>query len=161
MQTMGEKIKELRKEKGVSQEETAYELGVSRQTINKWESNAMQPSTESISALCKYFGVKPDYFFSDSQVMDEAAAAEVQAKGKKVPFIICLVLLIVCSLAFIVLAFSTLWTGLNAFSDNVGYERISTAVITQKGIFIGCLIGSIIMLCADAVLAFLLKKFKK
>ena len=39
MITIGEKIKSLRKAKGKSQEDLALDIGVSRQTINKWETN--------------------------------------------------------------------------------------------------------------------------
>ncbi|MDE6074962.1 MAG: helix-turn-helix domain-containing protein, partial [Clostridia bacterium] len=71
----GEKIKELRKRKNVSQEDLAFDLDVSRQSITKWEANLTQPNLESINALCKYFGVKYSYFFDDSELMEEAAAA--------------------------------------------------------------------------------------
>ncbi len=43
METIGEKIRKLRKSKNVPQEELAFELGVSRQTVHKWENNDMQP----------------------------------------------------------------------------------------------------------------------
>ncbi|MDE7379457.1 MAG: helix-turn-helix domain-containing protein [Clostridia bacterium] len=166
MENLGEKIKELRKQKGVSQEELAFKLGVSRQTINKWEGNVVQPGLENIAVLCKFFGIKSDYFFDDGQAEQEVAAAEaataeVQPKGKNIPFIVSLVLLIVCSVLFVVFMILTISSGLNAFSNNVGYDRISTAETRHKSIFTGYLIASIILLCADVVLAFLVKKFKK
>ena len=166
MDGFGEKIKELRKSKNVSQEELAFDLGVSRQTINKWEANAVQPSMESITALCKYFGVKYDYFFGDGPFTEETAAAadnggdEAQAKGKNNRFIICLSLLVVSSVLFAMFTVLSLWSGMTAFSDNRGFMSVSSENI-HESIFIGCLIGSIISLVASVVLIFLLKKFKK
>jgi len=52
MPDIGNKIYELRKERGLSQEEPGNVLGVSRQSISKWELNAAQPSTDNIKTLC-------------------------------------------------------------------------------------------------------------
>lgn len=64
MEKIGEKIYSLRKQKGFSQEELAFELGVSRQTISKWESDAMTPTIDKMVAICNMFGVDFDYFIS-------------------------------------------------------------------------------------------------
>ena len=167
----GEKIKELRKRKNVSQEELAFDLKVSRQTINRWEANLKQPNMESIVMLCKYFGVKYEYFFDDEELTEEVAAAadnggeaQVQAeekgKGKDKRFIICLCLLVVCSVLFVVLTILTLWSGVNAFDSNVGYVVVSDFE-NEKTIFAICLVGSIISLGASVIAIFLLKKCKK
>ena len=56
-----ERIQELRKQKGVSQEELANELGISRQAVSKWESGQSFPELDNIIALSDYFGVSADY----------------------------------------------------------------------------------------------------
>ena len=166
MDGFGEKIKELRKSKNVSQEELAFDLKVSRQTINKWEANTVQPNMESITALCKYFGVKYDHFFGDGPVTEETAATadndsgEAQVKGKDKRFIICLSLLLVCSVLFIVFAVLSFSFGMLAFSPNVGVDIVDDFDNT-KTIFALTLVGGIISLGAGIVLGFLLKKFKK
>lgn len=166
MESLGEKIKELRKGRGISQEELSYQIEVSRQTINKWEANAMQPGTESIAALCRYFEVKPDYFFGESQAAEEAAAAaendggEVQEKVKDKRFIICLSLLIVFSVLFVVFVALSIGSGFNTFSSNVGIDVVSNFKNAQITFAI-YLSGSIISLGAGVILIFLLKKFKK
>lgn len=63
--TMGEKIQRLRKAKGMSQEELASNITVSRQAISKWELNEAVPDTNNIIQLCKIFGVSADYLLND------------------------------------------------------------------------------------------------
>ena len=56
----GNRIYELRKEKGLSQEKVALELGVSRQSISLWETNQASPSMDNLIALAKLFNVSLD-----------------------------------------------------------------------------------------------------
>lgn len=56
-----ERIQELRKQKGVSQEELANRLGISRQAVSKWESGQSFPELDNIVALSDYFEVSADY----------------------------------------------------------------------------------------------------
>ena len=58
---LAEKIMEMRKKNGWSQEELAYQLGVSRQSVSKWESGASIPDLERILKLSEIFGVSTDY----------------------------------------------------------------------------------------------------
>ncbi len=57
---VAEKIKKIRTENGLSQEEMAELLEVSRQTISKWENNICLPDTESMILLCKKFSCTPN-----------------------------------------------------------------------------------------------------
>lgn len=58
--TLGEKIRQLRREKGFSQEELAAHLNVSRQAVSKWEKSLSYPDTENLLALAGLFGVSSD-----------------------------------------------------------------------------------------------------
>lgn len=58
--SIGEKIFELRKKKGLSQEAVADMLGVSRQTVSKWETNASAPDFDKIVPLCDLFDISTD-----------------------------------------------------------------------------------------------------
>ncbi len=62
MDSLGRRICRQRRVKGLSQEELADLIGVSRQTISKWESNSMQPTLENVKLLCSQLGVSIDYF---------------------------------------------------------------------------------------------------
>lgn len=55
--TLGEHIQSLRKEKGLSQEALGEALGVTRQSISKWESDGAIPEIDKLISLSKLFGV--------------------------------------------------------------------------------------------------------
>lgn len=61
--TMGEKIKALRKRKGISQEILAQMLGVSCQAVSKWENGNTMPDIGLIPAIAAYFEVSTDELF--------------------------------------------------------------------------------------------------
>ena len=58
--TLGENLKRLRTEKGMSQEEVAGQLFLSRQTVSKWENNQAEPGVENLKALARLYGVSLD-----------------------------------------------------------------------------------------------------
>lgn len=59
--TIDERIQELRKGKGLSQEQLAETLGVSRQAVSKWESGQSMPEVEKLIAMSNLFDVTIDY----------------------------------------------------------------------------------------------------
>ncbi len=61
---IGEKILELRKIKNISQEELALQLGVSRQSVSKWESGNVMPDLDKVVAMSGIFGVTTDYLLT-------------------------------------------------------------------------------------------------
>ena len=65
--TLADKILKLRKEKGLSQEAFAEQLGVSRQSVSKWESGTAVPDTEKILAMSELFGVSTDYLLKNEE----------------------------------------------------------------------------------------------
>ncbi len=73
--TVADKILKLRKDKGLSQEAFAEELGVSRQSVSKWESGAAMPDTEKILAMSRLFDVSTDYLLK-GEGEDAPAKAE-------------------------------------------------------------------------------------
>lgn len=62
---LAEKIMELRKKNGWSQEELAFQMEVSRQSVSKWESGASIPDLERILKLSQLFGVSTDYLLKE------------------------------------------------------------------------------------------------
>lgn len=62
-----EKIVELRKAKGLSQEELAEQLGVSRQAVSRWELGQTLPDITNLVQLCELFGVSADYLVRDEE----------------------------------------------------------------------------------------------
>ncbi len=62
-----EKIFNQRKLKGMSQEELAEKVGVSRQAVSKWETGEAQPEITKLKALADVFGVTTDFLLDDSK----------------------------------------------------------------------------------------------
>ena len=69
--TFGEKLQQLRKDRGWSQERLAEEIPISRQAVSKWESGAAAPDTENVVRLSDIFGVSTDYLLHDDFTGDE------------------------------------------------------------------------------------------
>lgn len=65
---MAERIQVLRKEKGISQEELANALNISRQAVSKWEGQQSVPDLDNIIALSVYFDVTTDYILKGTEI---------------------------------------------------------------------------------------------
>ena len=60
-----DKLKELRRSRGLSQEKLASEIFVSRSAVAKWENGLGMPGRDSMEALIRFFGVDADYFVTE------------------------------------------------------------------------------------------------
>ncbi len=67
-----EKLQELRKQKGLTQEELAQALFVSRTAISKWESGRGYPNIESLKAIAKFYGITIDALLSGEEALSLA-----------------------------------------------------------------------------------------
>ena len=67
--TIGEKITHLRIVSGISQDELAKKLGVSRQSLSKWENDETQPQLDNIKQLCELFKISADELIDDKIVI--------------------------------------------------------------------------------------------
>lgn len=80
---LAEKIMELRKKNGWSQEELAEQVHVSRQSVSKWESGASIPDLSKILLLSEAFGVSTDYLLRDDIEETQKAEAFVEETVEK------------------------------------------------------------------------------
>lgn len=78
--TLGNKLQKLRKDKRMSQEKLAEELGVTRQAVSKWELDAALPDTANIIALSRLFDVSADYLLKDEIEEPEMPVIEKETK---------------------------------------------------------------------------------
>ena len=78
--TLGEKLKKLRAEQGLTQEELAEKLYVTRTAISKWESNRGCPSIDALKAISSFFSVSIDELLSSNELL---AIAEEDSKEKE------------------------------------------------------------------------------
>ena len=67
-----EKLQELRKQRGLTQEELAQALYVSRTAISKWESGRGYPNIDSLKAIAKFFSVTIDELLSGDELLTNA-----------------------------------------------------------------------------------------
>ena len=80
---LADKIIDLRKKQGWSQEELAEQLGVSRQSVSKWESGMSVPDLNKIIAMSELFGVSTDYLVKDT--LEEPTPSETEARDTAAP----------------------------------------------------------------------------
>ncbi|MEG2002638.1 MAG: helix-turn-helix domain-containing protein [Clostridia bacterium] len=79
--TIGEKIYELRKQKGISQEQFGDDLNVTRQTVSRWESDVNIPEMEKINEIARYFSTSTSYLLDVEQdTLDKVANLEETQK---------------------------------------------------------------------------------
>lgn len=96
---LSEKLYELRKKSGLSQEQLAEQLYVSRQAISKWESGKAVPESSTLISISKYFNVTLDYLMKeDSSVVPEPTIREERNqpvtntdRGRRIPgLVVCI-----------------------------------------------------------------------
>ena len=82
--TIGNRISELRKAKGYTQEYIADQLGVSRQAVSKWEQDQSSPDTGNLIALSKLLGTSVEYLATG----DSASVADKAAYHERLEYLI-------------------------------------------------------------------------
>ena len=75
-----EKLQELRKQKGLTQEELAEKIYVSRTAVSKWESGRGYPNIESLKAIARFFSITVDELLSSDEIL---TIAEEDSKRKE------------------------------------------------------------------------------
>ncbi len=76
---IADRIQYLRKSRGISQEELADQINVSRQAVSKWESEQSMPDLEKIIMMSDYFGVTTDYLLKGIEPI-----VSKEEKGKEI-----------------------------------------------------------------------------
>ena len=83
-----DKLQELRKKKGLTQEELAKELYVSRTAVSKWESGKGYPSIDSLKEISKFFSVTIDELLSSEELITAAEDENRSNIGKMIDLLI-------------------------------------------------------------------------
>ena len=82
-----EKLQELRKSKGLTQEELAEKLFVSRTAVSKWESGRGYPSIDSLKEISRYFSVTIDELICPEEILSAAEEEKQAFAGRTLAFI--------------------------------------------------------------------------
>ncbi len=80
--TLSQKLKSIRKSFGLSQEQLAEMLEVSRQSFTKWESDYTIPDTKHLQKLSEIFGITADYFLNNGRELLALSLRKVLDKTK-------------------------------------------------------------------------------
>ena len=134
-----EKLIELRKKEGLSQEELGYKLNVTRQTVSKWELGQTTPEMDKLVEMSKIFNISVDELINESKsetnindnatsIIEDQPITEKSTKEKNIKIIIVGVLVIV-----LVLIVVKLFTGFSLF--NKATNTIEQGTEVQKNIF--------------------------
>ena len=100
---LSKKIEKLRKKKGMSQEQLADEVGVSRQSVFKWESGVNTPDIDKLKKLVEIFNVSFDVLLNDNLDLDDnyevVEKKEEKSQKRKKNKLIAVILLSLCGVA--------------------------------------------------------------
>lgn len=101
--TLGENLQELRRASGLSQEEVAGRLFVSRQSVSKWENGQAEPGVENLKALAELYGVTMDRLILGDSAAEETEDVSItekerQGAAKDSPRLFYQILVVVCTM---------------------------------------------------------------
>ena len=145
---LSEKLYKLRKNSGLSQEQLAEQLNVSRQAISKWESGTAVPESEKLITISNYFGVSVDYLLKDEEEQVQPSSNITEENPKTIAGII------ICIAGMVAMV---IWGLLSIFSPEASDQLSDSSMITIDGN------GIFLILCVVAIVlgASLLLKGKK
>lgn len=143
---LSEKIRELRRKSGLSQEELADKLDVSRQAVSKWETGAAVPTTETLVQLADFFDVSLDFLLRENAETPFVLTSEKRSTVRKA--------LGIFLIAAAVLA-AVLITILQLTGNGSSAADSSAVTLDGNGIVIGASV-----LCAVGGIAFLISTKK-
>lgn len=124
MMSFGEKLQALRKAKGISQDQLAMQLNVSRQAISKWELGTSLPDVENVVEISRFFDISIDYLLKDElQDKDETGDKSIKHNAALSGFV-----LFMMSTAFMIIG---LLISFSIWYDHQTSEAIVNGMIVQ------------------------------
>lgn len=125
---LAEKIQKERKMRGLTQEDLAQRLNVSRQSVSKWESGQALPEVDKILLLSECFGVSTDYLLKDDIAANEAVippcpATPPEKKYRLRPLLAALIPLVAGCAGMLLLWAQSLLNPPYAFGEQLGAIR--------------------------------------
>ncbi len=96
--TFGEKLKKLRKDNNLTQEDLAEKIYVTRTAVSKWETGKGFPAIDSLKLISDLFKISIDELISDGDVENKRLLEEKVSKRFYIAAVICLAISTACSL---------------------------------------------------------------
>lgn len=138
--SLGERLYELRKKKGLSQEEVAEKLNVTRQSVSKWETDESKPDFDKIIPICELFEISSNELLSGTKEEKEEEEIKEEVKdNKKKKALIITISIFLYFLALIWIIISEVTFNLNEGIMIGGFFllcAIATCLLVYQGIMI-------------------------
>lgn len=149
---LGNIIFNLRKEKGLTQEDLAELLKVSRQTISKWENDSVQPSPDNINLLCEKLEVTREVLFNETACTSDSSTnknGNINSVRKRVDiYLICIIIFSILIVGMITL---TALLGIITFTSNTG-DLYDNSDSINKYVFYISLVVTLKLVVVDLIL---------
>ena len=145
--TLSEKLYNLRRKQGLSQEALAEKLNCSRQVISKWENGTTTPDAEMLQKYSEIFGVSIDYLVKEG--IDEPTGVQPTKKSndnKKLLGILGLVVSLLGCVSLIVFG------AISVFNSEAADKIAQSSVIVIDGTFIAMLISVLFVVLGAVIL---------
>ncbi len=134
-----EKLQELRKSKGLTQEELAKKLYVSRTAISKWESGRGFPSIDSLKEISRFFSVTIDELICPQEIIAAAENDKRETVGKYTSLI--------CGLLDV---FTALLLFIPVFGNGADASSVPLFGLTETGMWIKAVYAAVICITVTA-----------
>ena len=146
--TLSEKLYNLRRKQGLSQEALAEKLNCSRQVISKWENGTTSPDAEMLQKYSELFGVSIDYLVKDSvnEPTSEGFAGKNSENKKLLIGILGLVISLIGCVSLIVFG------AISVFSSETADKIAQSSMIVIDGTFIAMLVSVLFVVFGAIIL---------
>ena len=151
--TLSEKLYNLRRKQGLSQEALAEKLDCSRQVISKWENGATTPDAEMLQKYSELFGVSIDYLVKeDIEEPESLPHTEKSVENKKLLGILGL------AISLLGCASLTVFAAISVFSSKTADKIAQSSMITIDGTFIAMLVSVLLVVFGAIILIKTMKR---
>ena len=151
--TFGERLTNMRKSKGLSQEQLAQELDLTRQTISKWELDQSTPDLEYIVKLSDFYGVTTDHLIKGEPSGQKSDANISRSGGLKIQHVLLSLAGMVAGVCFIGLFALVVCAALRPISalvNGVHYEGLMGFLRGSKTLWLFITLAVLAVLSAVA-----------
>ena len=151
--TFGERLTNMRKSKGLSQEQLAQELDLTRQTISKWELDQSTPDLEYIVKLSDFYGVTTDHLIKGEPSGQKSDANISRSGGLKIQHVLLSLAGMVLGASFIgILAFiiCSALRPMSALVNGMNFEGFMGFLMATKTLWLFIVLVVLLVLSAVA-----------
>lgn len=142
--TLFEKLYDLRRKQGLSQESLAEKLNCSRQVISKWENGTTTPDAEMLKRYSELFGVSIDYLLKD--IEDQTSVQPNIKSNKKLFGILGFILSVLGCISLIVFG------AIMVLSSNAADKIAQSSMIVIDGLFVAMLVSVLLVVFGAIIL---------